>query len=481
MDMERIQLVNKKLFFCLLISSVFYLKNVVDVVRGGKFSLGGLWFFGIAFVVLCCSLFADKIFEGYVPAMIMVTSFIIATLTAAFLYNSCVLLAYMLVVLAIITMYQIPFLIYYSFGATLVGAVFGQYYGVTKLHWNSKQVGIVPFIVLVDIFSVYLSYKQISKDNDKQKELIMEKQENAEKSYKNLISLTQVVSENTSQLVEKARGNRDETQSVLDCVAGIVDGLAEQNSTIGMQVENSKMIQTKLEEVSDFVAKMNEQVDDVISLATKSGTNMSRLNDNTEHVNAIAEKSKSGVDDLLQQVTLVQSVVDIITAVAEQTRLLSLNASIEAARAGVYGAGFNVVAEEIRKLSDSTSESVKKINNLLSMLQEKTAVVEDEIQEMNHAFGQQQVEISMTNENMDELVKAMNALRTGLDNVVYSTKQVVESNEAVAGGVTNIASISEEISATIDDVSSACRHVFESSSETLTIAEAVENKASQLV
>lgn len=480
MDKDRIKLINKKLYFCLILASVFYIMGVVNVVKSGKFHPGGLWFFGITFVILCCSFFADTIFEGYVPVMIMVTSFILTTLAAAFLFNSCIVLASLLVVLAVITIYQDAFLMYYTFGATFLASIYGQYYGKAELGWKTNEASLVPFIVIVDILSVYLTYKQISDDNAKQKEVIMEKQENAEKSYENLVSLSQVVSENTSQLVEKARDNRDETQSVLDCVGGIVEGLAEQNNTISMQVENSKKIQAKLQDVTDCVGTMNSHVDAVISLATKSGKNMSHLNDNTEHVNAIASKSKTGINDLLKQVDLVQGVVEIITEVAEQTRLLSLNASIEAAKAGIYGSGFNVVAEEIRKLSDSTRQSVKKINNLLLMLQDKTAVVENEIEEMNTAFGQQQVEIAMTNENMDKLVKAMNALRQGLDNVVYSTSQVVESNEAVASGVTNIASISEEISATIEDVSLACKHVFESSSETLNIAEIVENKVSQL-
>lgn len=479
-DKNRIKLVNKKLFLCLLLASIFYIGGLAAVMKEGNYSKSGLAVFIVMFAILCCSFVAGNFLKGYVPAILMVTSFVFTTLAIAFLFNSCIVLAYLLVVLVLITSYQNAFLMYYVFLLTIGAAFFGQYYGMKQLGWQYKDVSLVPFIVMVDILSVFLSYKQIVNDNAKQKEFIMEKQEKAETSYENLVNLSQVVSENTSQLVLKARDNRDETQSVLECVSGIVEGLADQNNTISMQVENSQKIQSKLEEVTDYVATMNEHVDKVILLATKSGKNMSRLNDNTEHVNKIAAKSKTGINDLLKQVTLVQGVVEIITEVAEQTRLLSLNASIEAAKAGIYGNGFNVVAEEIRKLSDSTSESVKKINNLLSMLQDKTSVVDNEIEEMNGAFGQQQVEISMTNNNMDELVEAMNELRSGLDNVVNSTNEVVNSNAAVAKGITNIAAISEEISATIDEVSVACKHVFESSSETLNIAETVEKRASQL-
>ena len=415
------------------------------------------------------------------PAVFMGTSFIVTTLAASFLYNSGVLLCYLLVVLTIITIYQNKALMYYIFILTFIGCLVGVFCGVNFLGWDNREVGLTPFIVVVTILSVFLSYRQISHDNKMQKDIIMERQQNAENSYENLVNLSQVVSESTSQLVTKARDNRNETETVLESISVIVDGLSEQNANINMQVDNSKIIQGKLESVMDCVGNMKKWSDEVINLAIKGENSMITLNGNTEHVNRIAEQSRQGIEQLLSHVISVQEVVEIITEVAEQTRLLSLNANIEAAKAGSFGSGFTVVAEEIRKLSDSTSDSVQKIKDLLVTLQDRTVVVEQEIHQMNSAFNEQKKEIDLTNGNMKELVEAMNSMRQGLDSVVYSTQEVVKSNEAVSGGVTNIAHISEEISATLDNVSDACSRVFDSSNETLSIAEEVENKAKQLV
>ncbi|SET15287.1 methyl-accepting chemotaxis protein [[Clostridium] polysaccharolyticum] len=481
MDASRIKLVNRKLFACLFLAGVFYIIGVVSVVKTGIYSRKQFVLFLITFGMLCLSFIIGNYLKGLMPAVVMGTSFVMATLTASFLYDSGIVLLYLLVVLSIITSYQNKFLMYYMSIITFLAAFAGQMYGTSRLGWLVKDVGLIPFIVIVVVLAVFLSYRQISLDNNRQKELIMEKQKNAEESYDNLVQLSQVVSNSTSQLVTKARDNRNETQIVLQSVSAIVDGLANQNSNINMQVENSKIIEGKLEGVVCCVDDMNKQVDKVLALAQKSEKSMLTLNDNTERVSNMAMQSKNGIDQLLAHVISVQEVVGIITEVAEQTRLLSLNASIEAAKAGTYGNGFVVVAEEIRKLSDSTSDSVQKINDLLVTLQDKSVVVEKEIQEMNQAFNEQKREIQLTNGNMKDLALAMNSMRNGLDNVVFSTKEVVTSNEAVSKGVSNIADISEEIGATLDNVSEACKRVYDSSNETLNIAEDVENKAGKLM
>lgn len=481
MDANRIKQLNRKLFLCLLLAGVFYIIGVADVVKKGDYDKTQFILFVITFLGMCCSFVLGNFLKGYMPAVVMGISYVLTTLTAAILYNSGFVLIYLLVILAFITSYQNKMLMLFTFIITLLSAIVGEVYGISQLGWLLKDIGLLPFIVIVDIVSVYLTYRQISQDNKKQNDIIMEKQESAERSYQNLVNLSHVVSESASQLVEKARGNRTETQTVLESVSAIVSGLAEQNDSLNMQVENSATIQGKLEGVVGYVDEMNGKVDEVISLAKRGEDSMVTLNANTERVNSIAEQSKSGVDELLKHVGAVQEVVEIITEVAEQTGLLSLNANIEAAKAGAYGSGFSIVAEEIRKLSDSTSESVKKINNLLITLQEKTMTVAEEIQEMNVAFGEQKQEINVTNGNMKDLTAAMNAMRERLDLVAYSAKEVADSNNTVSNEVKNVASISEEISATIESVSDACRRVFESSNETLTIAEEVENKAGQLI
>lgn len=481
MDFNRIKQINQKLFICLLLSSIFYVAGISEVLKENAYNKVQLLIMIVAFLAMCSGFVLGNYVKGYIPAVIMSISFVLLTGVTTLLYNSGIIMLYLLVILSIITIYQNKPLLYFCSALSMVSAIVTTVFGVATIHWNLKDVMLVPFILFVDILAVALSYHQISDDNRKQRHVIMEKQENAELSYNNLVNLSQVISDSVKQLVGKAKDNRTETQSVLERVSVIMDGLANQNTSLNMQVENSTVIQGQLEEVVTCVDEMNSQVDEVILLARQSENSMVTLNANTEHVSSIAENSKIGVSELLRHVGAVQEVIEIITEVAEQTGLLSLNANIEAAKAGAYGSGFSIVAEEIRKLSDSTSDSVKKVNELLDTLQEKTAVVAKEIQEMNSAFKEQNNEIEINNENMRNLVTAMNSMREGLQRVVYSAKEVTNSNNKVSEEVKNVASISEEISVTIEDVTEACRKVYEASNETVIIAEEVENKAGQMI
>lgn len=480
MDDKRIKLINKKLFLCLILAAVFYLIGVTHTVMVYPYNHTMFYLFILSFILLCVSFVVGNFTKGYVPAFFMGTCFVITTLATALIYNSCLILAYLTVILAIISIYQNFYLMTYISILTLVATAIGEVMGCGILGWNFNESGLLPFILITNILGVFLSYRQIKKDNKVKYDELENKQNEVEAAYRNIIELSKVVSESASQLVSKATGNRNDTQMVLESINEIVNALGSQSESICKQAESSSRIQSKLEDVQEYVHKMDKQVDTVIGITSKNEESMLTLNKNTEMVNDIAESSQNSITELYKQVTQVQSVVDIITSVAEQTNLLSLNANIEAAKAGAFGSGFTVVAAEIRKLSDSTTESVQQINSMLHSLHKKTEKVNSEIQQMNTAFNTQKQEIENTNNNINELLTSMNSLKSGLANMIISTDDVVSSNNAVTESITNLSSISEEISATIDTVGTACKGVLESSNDTLMIAEDVDNKVKEL-
>ena len=89
--------------------------------------------------------------------------------------------------------------------------------------------------------------------------------------------------------------------------------------------------------------------------------------------------------------------------VASQANLLGLNASIEAARAGEAGRGFNVVANEIRKLSASSTESIKKVEEILKNIQTSISSIADNINGVNDTFHEQAAEFQQINALIEEL------------------------------------------------------------------------------
>lgn len=120
----------------------------------------------------------------------------------------------------------------------------------------------------------------------------------------------------------------------------------------------------------------------------------------------IVEKSKKASE----YASNTNNIISFIKKVASRTNLLGLNASIEAARAGETGKGFNVVAEEIRKMSINTTESANKINAILNNLQSSTDEISREINESNDIFQSQMAILEEISASMMELNNTVKAL-----------------------------------------------------------------------
>ena len=335
--------------------------------------------------------------------------------------------------------------------------------------------------MISDIVGVYIAYQYIKKEFNAQNEQIRSKQKNAQESYDNLLSLSQVVSQSSSQLVSKAVDNTNEIEKVLQNGAEISTSLAEQNASVEEQVKLSKIIQSKLMNVKNNIDGINHQVDDMVDVVFKTKEEMNHLNENTQYVNEIANDSTQSIKELLQQVEAAYKGLQIISQISEETNLLSLNASIEAARAGSSGSGFAVVAGEIRKLSETTNDSVVHINKLLDELGEKTNYVSECIEKMNAAFGGQRSEIEVTSQNMNHLSDSMNNLKSAMGDVMYCTNEAVDSNEDVGKSVAQVEKVTKNIDTIINEIISGCQTVKNSSQETLAIAELVEQKAQEMV
>lgn len=170
--------------------------------------------------------------------------------------------------------------------------------------------------------------------------------------------------------------------------------VVENNISIGcLGIVKSVEKQHEIRNLSESLSKALFQISESTNELAHSSENVADTN----------SKILKNVELTNEQTKNTDEIIGFVKNVATQTNLLGLNASIEAARAGEYGKGFNVVANEIRKLSASSSESIKKIEEVLKSIQTSIAHITSNINDVNNTFNQQTSEIQQINALIEEL------------------------------------------------------------------------------
>ena len=212
---------------------------------------------------------------------------------------------------------------------------------------------------------------------------------------------------------------------------------------------------SRAREAFGFAAEANQKAN--------TGVNVSHLAlEKLRNVFERMEQASSMVFQLEEKTRHVNQIIELITNVAQRTNLLSLNASIEAARAGEAGRGFSVVADEIRKLSESVGHSADEIAKLILDIQNDTQRVADEMRQSGQVIGEGRDDVNTIARSLEQILSAVSETSNRSEEIFLEAdkqesyaERLVESMDEIAKVATDKATAIEEIASSSRDQRSA--------------------------
>lgn len=294
-------------------------------------------------------------------------------------------------------------------------------------------------------------------------------------NLRDLIQQVRVNSEQVSEASEELNASAEQTSSATEYIALSI----EQVSTGAEQQVNSVAETSEgINEMSKSIQHIAENAHDVYTSATEASEKASLGNKTTQTAVAQMRSIHRSIDDLSkviqnlgEQSNRIGEIVQVISDISSQTNLLALNAAIEAARAGEQGRGFAVVADEVRKLAEQSSESAEQITNLIHSIQEqsnnavesmgKATVEVDEglklVTTAGDSFAEIQESIVVVTEKVGDVSAAAEQISAATEQMVQSVKVIAEIAENSAANTQNVSSATEEQLASMQEIAASAQ------------------------
>ena len=230
----------------------------------------------------------------------------------------------------------------------------------------------------------------------------------------------------------------------------------EQEATMGNQLTSSKKVVASVKEISGLSNELVKTMDQVAAMSQETAgfaatgqSDLGRMEEAMRNMESASKSISGRLETINEKAENITTVVVTITKVADQTNLLSLNAAIEAEKAGEYGRGFNVVAREIRRLADQTAVATLDIEQ---MVQEMQTAVSAGVMEMDKFIGEVKrsaEDVGRISNQLAKIIEQVQALSPSFENVNVSMAQQSRNATEINTAIVNL---SEEMQQTMESL-----------------------------
>lgn len=285
-------------------------------------------------------------------------------------------------------------------------------------------------------------------------------------------SLIQKMSRVSGTLSESAGTVGDNAQLLFDVTKNITDAVSYIDDGITQQSQDTESC---LQQMSDLASKINVVQKNVAEIDSLTATTKSAVNDGMvivtdlgSHVSDTTNVTKEIIEEITvlnQDALSINEIIETIEDIAEETDLLSLNASIEAARAGEAGRGFAVVADNIRKFAERSNEAAGEIRNIVGTLQVRMANTIKTAGKASEIVQQQENSLNSTIDIFSQIRNHVEHLSSDLENINVSIQGMELAKSDTMLAIESISATSNETEAAANELNKSVERQLKSVEE----------------
>lgn len=303
---------------------------------------------------------------------------------------------------------------------------------------------------------------------------------NLQNSIHGIMDICLELTDSSNHLEEMAVKTASTTEQVGRAIYDIANGASSQAAETQQASDDVLHMGLLIEETSEEVATLNRKAGQMSQLSEEAGQILSRLKTVTEEAREAVEVIHIQTNTTNESAVKIKEATEIITSIADETNLLSLNASIEAARAGEQGRGFAVVASQIQKLAEQSNESARVITEIIKSLIDDSNQAVDTMNHVSNIITQQVEQVTATGDIFGTVREGIQESIKSVYNIKSKTESLDSSRNSVVTSVQNLSAIAEENAAGTEETSAATEEVSTSITKVADLSEKLMELAERL-
>lgn len=238
-----------------------------------------------------------------------------------------------------------------------------------------------------------------------------------------------------------------------------IDEIAKGAVTQASDIENATLnvanMGSLIEKITGDIESLNIITEAVLETENEANDNMNELSESNVNTTKAINRIAANIEKTDNSVQKIGEALKLITNIADETNLLSLNASIEAARAGEAGRGFSVVAAQIQKLADESNASARKIDDILKMLAEDSRASIRVMNEVQQNVKEQEEKLNDTKIKIIQVSEGIKQCNHNTENINKQAGECNTSRVVVMDVIQNLSALSEENAAATEETTAS--------------------------